>query len=234
MQKTIEGLLRSLLYSALLGFSRSDVPDKLEAINIICAPRSQIDAHSAWSRSKLKDMLTSLTRVSGVKFFFLVDALDECEPQDNLGDLATEILWMSRLSNVKLCVSHRPWDVFLRKFEHASILYLDRLTLRDMEKYVRDRLTGVEADVGRHSNFQEQTQPAEKLVRDLANAAEGVFLWTELITKAICSEMRKGNELSNSLRSWPIFPLTLTSTSTNSYLVVLKSLIETSKTPRLR
>ena len=209
MQKTIEGLLRSLLYSALLGFSRSDVPDKLEAINIICAPRSQIDAHSAWSRSKLKDMLTSLTRVSGVKFFFLVDALDECEPQDNLGDLATEILWMSRLSNVKLCVSHRPWDVFLRKFEHASILYLDRLTLRDMEKYVRDRLTGVEADVGRHSNFQEQTQPAEKLVRDLANAAEGVFLWTELITKAICSEMRKGKRVEQLAQVMADFPADL-------------------------
>jgi hypothetical protein len=154
-------------------------------------------------------MLTRLTCVSGVKFFFLVDALDECEPQDNLGDLATEILWMSRLSNVKLCVSHRPWDVFLRKFEHASILYLDRLTLRDMEKYVRDRLTGVEADVGRHSNFQEQTQPAEKLIRDLANAADGVFLWTELITKAICSEMRKGKRVEQLAQVMADFPADL-------------------------
>jgi hypothetical protein len=206
VQKTAGGLLRSLLHSALLGISRSDVPNKLEAIKTICALRPQIDAHGVWSRSNLRDVLIRLTSVSGVKIFFLIDALDECEPQDNLGDLATEILWISQLPNVKLCVSHRPWAVFTRNFEHAPILYLDRLTLRDMENYVRDRLTGVEADVGRYSDFHDQTQPTQQLIRNLANAAEGVFLWTELITKAICSEMRKGKRGEQLVQVMADFP----------------------------
>ena len=209
VQKTAGGLLRSLLHSALLGFSRSDAPTKLEAINTICAPRPQIDAHGVWSRSNLRDVLIRLTSVSGVKIFFLIDALDECEPQDNLGDLATEILWISQLPNVKLCVSHRPWAVFTRNFEHAPTLYLDRLTLRDMENYVRDRLTGVEADVGRYSDFHDQTQPTQQLIRNLAYAAEGVFLWTELITKAICSEMRKGRRTEHLVQVMADFPTDL-------------------------
>jgi hypothetical protein len=209
VQKTAEGLLRSLLHSALLGFSRSEVPNKLEAIKDICSLRSQIGAHSAWSRSALRDMLVRLTSVSGVRFFFLIDALDECEPQDDLGDLATEILWISNLPNVKICVSHRPWEIFTRKFEHTSILHLDRLTLCDMENYVRGRLTSTEADVGRHSDFHDQTQPTQELVRNLAYAAEGVFLWTELVTKAICSEMRKGKGIEQLVQVMADFPTDL-------------------------
>jgi hypothetical protein len=209
MQKTIEGLLRSLLHSALLSFSRSNIPNKLETIKDICSLRSQIDAHSAWSRSALREMFIRLTSVAGVKFFFLVDALDECEPQDDLGDLVHEILRISNLPNVKICVSHRPWEIFTRNFEHAPTLRLDRLTLRDMETYVRGRLTSVEADVGRHSDFHDQTQPSEDLICDLANAAEGVFLWTELVTKAISSEMRKGKRIEQLFQVMADFPTDL-------------------------
>jgi hypothetical protein len=209
MQKTIEGLLRSLLHSALLSFSRSDIPNKLETIKDICSLRSQIDVHSAWSRSALREMFIRLTSVAGVKFFFLVDALDECEPQDDLGDLVHEILRISNLPNVKICVSHRPWEIFTRNFEHAPTLRLDRLTLRDMETYVRGRLTSVEADVGRHSDFHDQTQPSEDLICDLANAAEGVFLWTELVTKATSSEMRKGKRIEQLFQVMADFPTDL-------------------------
>jgi hypothetical protein len=116
MQKSPEGLLRSLLHSILLGLSQSAFPNRLETIQNICAPRSHINAHSAWSCKELEEILIRLTATSGVKIFFLIDALDECEPQDKHGNLATQILWISQLPNVKLCVSHRPWTVSIRKF----------------------------------------------------------------------------------------------------------------------
>lgn len=195
VQKSVEGLLRSLVYSILLGLSRSEFPDRLDVIATICLPRSHNSAHSAWGCKELKDVIVRLTSMSGVKIFFLIDALDECEPQDNLGDLATEILWMSRLPNVKLCVSHRPWAIFSRKFEHAATLRLDQLTIRDMETYVKDRLTIVEEEKGWYTDFGDQTQAAERFVRKVAHDAEGVFFWIELVVKAISSEMRKGRQL---------------------------------------
>lgn len=209
MQKSLEGLLRGLIYSILLSLSQSDLPNKLGAIAKICSSRSYTNAHSAWSRKELKDILTGLTSVSGVRSFFLIDALDECEPQDNLGDLAAEILWISQLPNVKLCVSHRPWAVFTRKFEHASTLRLDRLTLRDMETYVRGRLTIVEEEKGWYTDFGNQTQAAEQFVHRVAHDAEGVFLWIELVVKAICSEMRKGKQLQQLDRVFSDFPTDL-------------------------
>ena len=148
VQKTVDGLLRSLLHSLLLSLSRSTFAGKPEALKHICATRSRANAHCAWSRSDLREMLIRLTSVRGVKSFVLVDALDECEPQDRLGDIANEMLRISQLTNVKLCVSHRRWEIFTRKFTQASILRLDSLTLCDMETYVRARLTDVESEIG--------------------------------------------------------------------------------------
>jgi hypothetical protein len=126
-------------------------------------------------------MLIRLSSVSRVKSFFLVDALDECEPQDRLSDLANEILWMSQLPNVKLCVSCRPWDIFTRKFESSVSLRLDQLTRRDMEIYIGGRLTVAEEGRGWSSDFGNETHAAKQLVQSVARSAEGVFLWAELI-----------------------------------------------------
>jgi hypothetical protein len=140
-------------------------------------------------------MISRLASVQGVKIFFLVDALDECEPQDCLGDLADVVLWLSQLRNVKLCVSCRAWAVSNDKFKEAPILPLDHLTYRDMVTYIKARLIITEAEVRLKSDFRKQTESALTLVHDTAYAAEGVFLWVELVTKAICSEIRKGRNM---------------------------------------
>jgi hypothetical protein len=193
MQKSIEGLLRSLLHSILLGLSQHGLSKNFDIIRKICGPRWQsATANGAWSRSELKQMLARLDSVPMVKSFLLIDALDECEPQDRLGDLADEILWMSQLSNIKLCVSCRPWDVFTRSFTPCMSLRLDQLTRRDMEIYIEARLTTAEEERNWNFEFRSRTHIACRLVQSIARDAEGVFLWTELVVKAICCEVRKG------------------------------------------
>jgi hypothetical protein len=140
-QKSIEGLLRSLLYTALRTFSLTEYPDKIDAIRKICGTRwESADKQGTWTCKELKEMMSRLASVQGVKIFFFVDALDECEPQDRLGDLADVVLWLSQLRNVKLCVSCRAWDVFNQKFDKAPILHLDLLTYGDMATYIEARL----------------------------------------------------------------------------------------------
>jgi hypothetical protein len=78
-----------------------------------------------------------------------------------------------------------------------------------MESYDRDRLTDVESEIGLGSDFQDKSQPAENLIRSLAHATEGVFLWTELITKATCSEIRKGKRVKQLVQVMTDFPTDL-------------------------
>jgi hypothetical protein len=137
-------------------------------------------------------MLSRLAQTSNAKVFLLIDALDECDPQDRLGDLADMILWLSRLSNVKLCVSCRPWAPFTRRFDKATVLHLDQLTYHDMEVYIETRLLCAENEADLCTDFHDGTLPAKRLINDVADAANGVFLWVELVVNALCSEIRTG------------------------------------------
>jgi hypothetical protein len=154
VQKSIEGLLRAVLHSLLSGLSQSGVSENLETIKHVCESRWQsIDRSRPWNCKELKEMLPRLALTPNVKVFLLIDALDECDPQDRLGDLADVILWLSLLPNVKLCVSCRPWAPFTRRFVKATVLHLDQLTYHDMEVYIEKRLLCAENEADLCSDF---------------------------------------------------------------------------------
>lgn len=146
IQKTFEGMLRSLLYSILLTLSQSDVAADIEAAKGICGPRwESSNKRRTWNRKELRDTFARLPTAPKMKFFFSVDALDECGPEDQLDRFAEEIIWISRLPKIKICVSCRPWRAFTGKFKNAPTLHLDQLTYHDMELYVEAQLIHAEA-----------------------------------------------------------------------------------------
>lgn len=191
--KSREGLLRSLLSDIVRGLSRSEDPGTVERLKQVCGPRWGVPSSDrSWRNEELKGILQGLASSSDMKLFLLVDALDECEPQDHLRDLADDILFISNLPSVKLCISCRPWMQFTGRFEGCPVLYLDRLTYRDMEIHLENRLKKAEGAIKLHGDFQQSTVPAQKLIQRTVRAAEGVFLWLELVTKALECELNKG------------------------------------------
>jgi hypothetical protein len=63
-QKSIEGMLRSLLYTVLRSFSLTGHPDNIGAIRKICGTRWQsANKYGTWSCKELKDMLHRLASV---------------------------------------------------------------------------------------------------------------------------------------------------------------------------
>lgn len=110
VQKSREGLLRHLLYSALLSLPE----DNLAFAKHVCGSRRLSNRNQrAWSYDGLYDMLVRLVSCPKARFVFMADALDECDPQDLHGRLADEMMKISQLPNVKLCVSCQPWSPFL-------------------------------------------------------------------------------------------------------------------------
>lgn len=208
VQKSREGLLRHFLYSALLSLPAND----LDLAKRVCGPRRLLtSSQRAWSYEELYDMLVRLVTCSKARFFFLVDALDECDPQDRHGELAEEMTKISQLPNVKLCVSCRPWKPFASQFRHDGILHLDDMTYEDMKIYLRNRLANADGENDLCSEFRSTstTERAARFVADIADAAEGVFLWTELVVKALRSELRKGCDFGHLQKTRSEFPIGL-------------------------
>jgi hypothetical protein len=93
VQKSREGLLRHLLHSALLAIASNPAGEGLGLMKRVCSQRRlSNNSRRAWAYEELCEMLVRLVSSPDVKFLFFVDALDECEPQDCLGELADEIL----------------------------------------------------------------------------------------------------------------------------------------------
>lgn len=189
-------MLRSLLYSVLRGLFNAGLSVNTAAIRHICGGRwLSANVDGPWTCAELKDMLTRLSTLPDIKTFLLIDALDECEPQDSLYDLAIEVLRISHLANVKICVSCRPWKVFTDIFACCQTLRLDQLTWCDMETYVRSRLLVAEAEGDLQTEFRDGILPAKKFIWRVVDAADGVLLWTKLVTGELCSELRKGRSI---------------------------------------
>lgn len=156
-------------------------------------------------------MLARLVSCSDAKFFFLLDALDECDPQDSHDQLANEIVKISQMQNVKPCVSCRPWRPFVSRFRHLRTSHLDRMTYRDMQIYISSRLASADTENDLCLEFRSagKTKRATEVVAGLAIDAEGVFLWTELVVKALGSELRKGCDFKKLQKTRSDFPIGL-------------------------
>jgi hypothetical protein len=210
VQKSLEGLLRAVLHALLFGLSRAGDSADIGTIKHVCQARWQsIGIDRAWSCKLLKEMISRLVLTANARIFLLIDALDECDPQDRLGDLADVIVWLSRLPNVKLCVSCRPWTAFTGRFKNASVLHLDRLTYRDMKLYIENRLISAETEADLCSTFRDGNSLAEDLIHSIAFAAQGVFLWVELVVNAMCSEIRTGSSVEQLRLTMDGFPTDL-------------------------
>lgn len=180
MQKSLEGLLQTLLYHILKA-----CPD---LIPILCSGRwsalSQSDDNAqtaSWTLTELRNAFKLFKAQPFVttRFYFHIDGLDEyhgdCwEVIETLQDLSTT-------SNVKLCLSSRPWNEFQDAFgrSNPNMLQLHDLTREDIEMYARENLQSYI----RPANF-EPTLFAY-LLRDIVTRAQGVFLWVRLAIRSL-------------------------------------------------
>lgn len=133
IQKTREGLLRSLLYGIL-----RQAP---ELIPQVCVSHWQTVQSSVpgakerrWTMADLEGALHRLSTMGELpaKFCIFVDGVDEYEG-DSIA-LARELVSLSAVKDIKLCVSSRPWNVFQVSFGADPLrkLFIHDLTRKDM------------------------------------------------------------------------------------------------------
>jgi hypothetical protein len=187
LQKSFEGFDRSLMHAIL-----SSLAADITSAKTICAKRrwSLTASHRPWSRSEFKQMFRNLGGLHGVRVFLLIDGLDECCPQQKHEDLMDGIMDIVGLPNVRACLSSRPWREFATRLERSPSLCLEWITRLDMVTYVSNRIH--QATRGRAMMARE----LRELIYLVVDRADGVFLWVELVVRAVIVELKKGRGLS--------------------------------------
>jgi hypothetical protein len=203
------GLLRSLLFEIL-----SEVPSKIASVfpeewkDTLKIVRAGGKRRAIQKRNQLKRW-TLKTIKKGFKILFghhigkvclFIDGLDEYEgdPIDTI-----ELFRSITSSNVKICLSSRPWVVFENAFKENPKLKVQDLTRDDIRRYVDDKLHN---DPRMQELYLLEPEESPKLILEIVRKADGVFLWVLLVTRSLLSGLNNSDQISDLQKRLKLLP----------------------------
>ena len=199
LEKSIEGLLRSLLYQILRELP-SIIPLSCEDRSTLVPARDRHDEFepiAIWTVRRLQNTFQNVLRqaVTTTSICIFIDGLDEIT-----GDADAVIAEITKMPSfaVKVCLSSRPEQLYNDAFGSYAKLRLQDLTKSDIRTYVADRLEPWLC-----------TEPEVKVSRMMSNIAykaQGVFLWVDLIVKTLIKGLKHDDsfeQLQERLASTP-------------------------------
>lgn len=182
LQKSLEGLLRSLLWQILhefpimnsLSFNVGPGPEQSRR-----APREH-SLIGAWTKPRLLRLLKEVINQLQSSYYlcFFIDGLDEFDEDDD--DLIAFVQGLVSSAGVKVCSSSRPHKVFEDALGFSPKLRLQDLTYKDIQRYVNDKFQAVPR---LKSMTLEDKYQINKVKEEIVTRSEGVFLWVSLAVK---------------------------------------------------
>ena len=153
-------------------------------------------ASSAWTDKRLLNALNILNACTvSTSVCFFIDGVDEFEGDEDSKDGLVKIIEnISQNQNIKVVVSSRPEPYLVQHFSKFSQLSLQDLTREGMQLYARGKLFN-EPNMQLLTVSPSGQKAADKLVTEVCNKADGVFLWTRLAVQDLVSGLRSQDSM---------------------------------------
>jgi hypothetical protein len=202
-QKSLSGLLRSLLYDLLQTHTElipQVSPNRWRAFDL------DLVHFPAWTEEDLiaaiRVFIKSTHSTSCICLF--IDGLDEFDGKYHQRVEVIDLLKdLSVLAGVKICVSSRDWAEFEQAFGAGPKLRLEDLTKNDIEDYINTELA-------HNGTFQalrdKDSKLCSRLVSEIIDKARGVWLWVVLVVRSLLQGLGyedSAQDLLNRLRAVP-------------------------------
>ena len=203
LQKSIEGLLRSLLVQLL-----NHVSSLSKEVNPWRWQSYQLGASILvpWTHKELLDCLEytirRLTETANLCLF--IDGLDEFQGDTAAcTDLNSLLIGLARSSTVKVCVSSRPYLLFRDAFNDSPSLQLHHLTQGDIKRYVKIELIDNEMFL---ALVPYNATGCAELAQEIVDKAQGVFFWVFLVVRDLVACLRNGDGIADLQRKLESIP----------------------------
>lgn len=199
LQKSQEGLLRSLLFEILRRCA--DLIHQIDHRNF-----SDTQSADGWSRQHLFAIFNNLSSCDlPVTFCFFVDGLDEYDGHDE--ELIELLQSLLKIPDLKICLSSRPFPHFGDAFgrDSSATLRLQDLTRNDIHTYVTSKFSKNE----RFQRIAHKDARYPELFNSVVDHADGVFLWVRLVVRSLLDGVGKGDHLPDLQRRLEALPKTL-------------------------
>ncbi|OTA90875.1 hypothetical protein M434DRAFT_397651 [Hypoxylon sp. CO27-5] len=190
MQKSLQGLLKSLLYEIL-----RQCPLLIPVVTPNWwgnAFNLAIDEPWSWQEvTEAFDRFTAQTKVS-CKTCLFIDGLDEYDGDHS--EMVEFLFKVAKSPNLKLCLASRPYNVFEDAYGHSPdrMLRLQDLTRDDIRRYAYDNFESHQ-NFMRLKSFDDQYS---QLIEEIVNRADGVFLWVYLVVRSLKEGLTNADTVS--------------------------------------
>ena len=184
MQRTMRGLLQSLLYQILSQDDRAC--QRILQSQSMCAPY-------LWQVSKLEELLRRVLDQLSHPFLIFLDGLDKFA--DGEGALLSIVDIFRRRSGVKICVSSRPHERFVNHFSREPQLQFHLLSPIVIRKSAVTQINDAISLGAKHDDSDSEADymprsDRQDIAFQLAENADGIFLWAHLAMESIMSGIR--------------------------------------------
>ncbi|KAL8856959.1 MAG: hypothetical protein Q9178_006454 [Gyalolechia marmorata] len=188
LQKSLEGLLRSLLYQiadqwpGLVGYLDAHKGKRSGETEVSGTLRLQ-----KWTEQRLLALLKRFLeqKPASITICAFVDGLDEFTGDEDI--LLNIIRFFSKAPHCKICVSSRPEQVFRDEFQLCPKLRVQDLNRQDMERMINQRLL---PRLPTHRSTWQDSYGLRLMVESLVEKSSGVFLWLDLVIKDMIQGFR--------------------------------------------
>lgn len=198
LEKSEEGLLRSILYS-ILSDQQQIIPSVLPGIwakaHAFITSRHPSDSENAigrWEIDDLREAFTLLLRQtqSSIKLFFLIDGIDEYRDDQVERRAMIELLTkeIATSKNAKAVITSRPLDD-MNEFGISPSLTLHDSNHEAIHDFVKDTIDT------KLQNYADQLPSG--ISDQIASSANGSFLWASLTVDKLSQVLAEGHSFDD-------------------------------------
>jgi hypothetical protein len=195
VQKSFEGLLKSLIYQVL-----KQNPELFKLLKVQL-PRKEISRTTDKAETFLMSIFECILDQSDVHCngCLFLDALDEYSGNPEFMAQFLKSLVRQRTgtrTKLKICFSSRPLQIFLDNFKNVPGFALHEYTFEDIKTVVASKMRGsIRMAEYMDSVVIAKRQAAQKLAREIVSRAEGVFLWVRLVLDELLQDFAAGDSM---------------------------------------
>ncbi|KAH8764626.1 hypothetical protein BGZ57DRAFT_745743, partial [Hyaloscypha finlandica] len=194
LQRSREGLLRSLMYQILNG--RIELARKVFSQQWMDYKSQGASLETDWTWNELKQVFESLLTFfdKDLRLFLCIDGLDEYKrfsESNDYQEILELLCYAARQPGVKICVSSRPLQIFKDIFQHRHSTELHKISARDISLFVGNAL-------GTNGTLRQMQYGSANLhsvlVKEIVEMAAGVFLWVRLVVNRVLTGVQNGDD----------------------------------------
>jgi hypothetical protein len=205
-QKSIEGLLRSLLHQ-IFSFEKMLLDAFLDTYRTL-----RLNNRDLCSRQGLEDALALIMNQTKIRISIclFLDALDEYDGDpDSVANFLRSMVRTRHHSatRIKVCFSSRLYNAFIDEFGECPGFKIHERTQTDIQRVIDGRMSESQSITDTLALGDAQTQEQfEELKTQLTSRAEGVFLWLKFALDNLLRAHREGGTMADILRHLSILP----------------------------